>query len=208
MPQVVSGELAIDRKGRMRIPFTDLAVRPPEERLGDFEESFLPLTPEEARLAAERCIHCPDPAPCFEACPANNDIPSAMWLIEEGDFIGAAEVYRMTSSLPEICGRVCPHEALCQGSCVRNKRGEPVLTGALEAFVTDYQRQHATVDVPLGPRSGKRVAVVGSGPSGLSVAQQLVQAGHAVTVFEAAPSPGGLLVYGIPNFKLSKQVVS
>jgi glutamate synthase (NADPH/NADH) small chain len=207
MPQVVSGELGIDRKSRMKIPFVDVSARSPEERLCDFGDTFLPLTPEEARVAAERCIHCPDPAPCFEACPANNDIPSAMWLIEKGDFIGAAEVYRRTSSLPEICGRVCPHEALCQGSCVRNKRGEPVLTGALEAFVTDYQRAHATVEIPVGPSTGKKVAVVGSGPSGLSVAEQLVQAGHAVAVYEAAPTPGGLLVYGIPNFKLSKEVV-
>src|SRR3990172_7354293 len=187
MPQVVSGELAIDRKGRMRLPFTDLAVRPPEERLGDFEESFLPLTPEEARLAAERCIHCPDPAPCFEACPANNDIPSAMWLSEEGDFIGAAEVYRMTSSLPEICALVCPHEALCQGSCVRNKRGEPVLTGAIEAFVTHYERDHGRVEIPRAAPSGRRVAIVGSGPAGLACAERLVQDGHAVTIFEAYP---------------------
>jgi glutamate synthase (NADPH/NADH) small chain len=207
MPEVNGEELAIDRKGRMRIPFTDIVARPVEERLGDFEETFLPLTPEEARLAAERCIHCPDPAPCYEACPAHNDIPSAMWLIEKGDFVGAAEIYRRTSSMPEICGRVCPHEAMCQGACVRNKRGEPVLTGALEAFATGYQRQNGKVEIPLGLRSGKRVAVVGSGPSGLGVAEQLVQNGHEVTVFEALPAPGGLLVYGIPNFKLSKKVV-
>src|SRR3990172_5715745 len=153
MPEVNGAELAIDRKGRMRIAFTDIVARPVEERLGDFEETFLPLTPEEARLAAERCIHCPDPAPCYEACPAHNDIPSAMWLIEKGDFVGAAEIYRRTSSMPEICGRVCPHEAMCQGACVRNKRGEPVLTGALEAFVTGYQRQNEKVEIPLGYRT-------------------------------------------------------
>jgi glutamate synthase (NADPH/NADH) small chain len=130
-----------------------------------------------------------------------------MWLIEHGDFLAAADLYRETSSLPEICGLVCPHEALCQGSCVRAKRGEPVLTGALEAFVTTYQRDHGQVDLRLAPPTGKRVAIVGSGPAGLACAEQLAARGHAVTIFEAAPSPGGLLTYGIPNFKLPKAVV-
>jgi glutamate synthase (NADPH/NADH) small chain len=199
-------EMNVDRKARMRLPLEDLRARPVDERRNDFEPTFLPLTEDEARRAAERCIHCPE-APCTEACPVNNDISSALWLIEQGDFLGAARIYRKTSSLPEICGLVCPHEALCQGSCVRNKRGEPVLTGALEAFVTAYERGHAPVEIPKGQPSGKRVAVVGSGPAGLACAEQLVIHGHAVTVFEAAPCPGGLLTYGIPNFKLSKSIV-
>ena len=130
-----------------------------------------------------------------------------MWLIEQGDFLGAAAIYRKTSSLPEICGRVCPHEQLCQGSCVRSKRGEPVLTGALEAFAADRERAAGDVEFPRGAPTGKRVAIVGSGPAGLSCAEQLVQRGHQVTIFEVFLAPGGLLVYGIPNFKLSKKVV-
>jgi glutamate synthase (NADPH/NADH) small chain len=207
MADKTSAKPQIDRKARMKIPYEEVPARPVAERLCDFGETFLPLTAEQAKVAAERCIHCPDPAPCFEACPTSNDISAAMWLIEAGDFLGAAQIYRQTSSLPEICGRVCPHEALCQGACVRNKRGEPVLTGALEAFVTDYQRQHGSTAIPVGPLSGRRVAIVGSGPAGLACAEQLLQKGHQATVFEAAPSPGGLLTYGIPNFKLSKSVV-
>lgn len=200
-------EPVVDRKARMKIPFEDLKARPVEERVKDFEPTFIQLTPEEARRAAERCIHCPDPAPCFKACLVQNNIPAVMWLIEQGDFIGAAEIYRQTSSMPEICGRVCPHEALCQGACPRNKRGEPVITGALEMFVTDYQRRHSKVEIPVGTPTGKQVAIIGSGPAGLSCAEQLVQRGHSVTIYEAAPALGGLLLYGIPNFKLPKDVV-
>jgi glutamate synthase (NADPH/NADH) small chain len=207
MQAIPSEDLIIDRKSRMKIPFEEQHARPVTERSRDFEATYIPLTPEQARMAAERCIHCPDPAACHKACPVQNDIPSAMWLIEQGDFIGAAEIYRKTSSMPEICGRVCPHEALCQGACPRSKRGEPVLTGALEAFVADYQRQHGKVEVQVGAPTGKRVAIVGSGPSGLACADLLTGQGHAVTVFEALPAPGGLLVYGIPNFKLEKSLV-
>jgi glutamate synthase (NADPH/NADH) small chain len=207
MQAIPSEDLTIDRKSRMKIPFEEVEARLVEERVRDFEPTYIPLTPEMARIAAERCIHCPDPAACHKACPVLNDIPSAMWLIEQGDFIGAAEIYRRTSFMPEICGRVCPHEALCQGACPRNKRGEPVLTGALEAFVADYQRQHGVVEIPVGKPTGKHVAIIGSGPSGLACADLLIQHGHDVTIFEALPAPGGLLVYGIPNFKLEKSVV-
>src|SRR3989304_1276474 len=152
----------VDRKARMKLPFEDLRTRPAEERLKDFDATFFPLTEDEARRAAERCIQCPE-APCMVACPVPNTIPSAMGLIENGEFVAAAELSRQTSSLPEICGLVCPHEALCQGSCVRNKRGEPVLTGALEAVVTAYEREHAPVEVPVGRPSGKRGGVGGAG---------------------------------------------
>ncbi len=207
MPELKSDRPQIDRKARMKLPFEELSARPIEERVRDFEATFIDLTPEQAMAAAERCIQCPDPSACVEACVVHNDIPQAMWLIEQGDFLGAAEIYRQTSSMPEICGLVCPHEALCQGACVRNKRGEPVITGALEAFVTTYQRQNSNVAIPVGKPTGKRVAVVGSGPSGLACAEQLVRMGHAVTIFEALPTAGGLLIYGIPNFKLPKPIV-
>jgi glutamate synthase (NADPH/NADH) small chain len=199
--------MVFDRKARMKIPPVEHAVRPPAERIADFGDTYLPLTEDQARNAAERCIHCADPAPCVKACPLHNDISSAMWLIEKGDFLGAAALYRQTSSLPEVCGRVCPHEQLCQGACVRTKADETVLTGALEAFAVDYQRAHQGVEIPVGAPSGKRVAMVGAGPASLACAEQLRQKGHAVTIFEALPSAGGLLMYGIPNFKLNKGVV-
>jgi glutamate synthase (NADPH/NADH) small chain len=207
MERVKGAELAIDRKERINTSPPQLQERSPELRVCDFEPTLVSLTPEMAREIAFCCIHCPDPAPCQEACPVNNNIPEAMWLIEAGDFEGAAEVYRETSTLPEICGRVCPHDALCQGACVRNKRGLPVYTGVLEAFVSDYAREKTGVTLPVGKATGKRVAIVGAGPSGLACAAKLRAAGHEVTVFDKNPAPGGLLLYGIPNFKLPTDVV-
>ncbi|MEN6301052.1 MAG: NAD(P)-dependent oxidoreductase [Anaerolineaceae bacterium] len=207
MQAIPSEFLAIDRKSRKYIPFFDVDTRDPNERVCDFDDVMIPLNAERAMLEASRCVHCPDPAACVVACPVHNDIPSAMWLIENGEFLEAAKLYRETSSMPEICSRVCPHEQLCQGSCVHNKMHEPVLTGPLEAFVTCYERQAVGVEIPVGEPTGKKVAIVGAGPAGLSCAEQLVQKGHEVTIFDSKPSPGGLLLYGIPNFKLCKEIV-
>ncbi|MCL4529022.1 MAG: NAD(P)-dependent oxidoreductase [Chloroflexi bacterium] len=206
MQAVPSEFLAIDRKARANKPFYDLDLRPPETRTCDFDAVVIEFNAERAMVEASRCIHCPDPAPCMLACPTNNDIPSAMWLIEQGKFVEAAQIYHKTSSLPEVCGRVCPHEQLCQGSCVLNKHHQPVLTGELEAFAVDYERRAAGYVIPLGTPTGKRIAVVGAGPAGLACADILVQKGYEVTVFDSKPAPGGLLVYGIPNFKLPKNI--
>jgi glutamate synthase (NADPH/NADH) small chain len=207
--RAISGDfLAIDRKNRARILSLDIQNRPVEERVCDFEDVVIPLDPETAMYEASRCVQCPDPAPCVQACPVHNDIPSAMWLIEQGKFLEAAELYRQTSSMPEICGRVCPQEQLCQGSCSRLKSTTPVLTGALEAFVADYERaQYGSIQIPVGHSTGKKVAIVGSGPAGMACAEQLVRQGHHVTIFEMKPAFGGLLTYGIPSFKLPNQVV-
>lgn len=206
MQYIPSESLPIDRRARVYMPFYDLDLRPPAERKCDFGDVVIDFSPERAMMEASRCIHCPDPAPCMEACPAHNDIPSAMWLIEQGRFLEAATLYHQTSSLPEICGRICPHEQLCQGSCVLNKKQTPVLCGELEAFTADYQRRREGHAIPCAPPTGKRVAIIGAGPAGLGCADQLVQRGHDVTIFESKPSPGGLLVHGIPNFKLPKDV--
>ncbi len=207
MRAIPSEFLAIDRKERARMPSLEVEARPVFERIHDFDDVVIPMTAEQAMLEASRCVQCPDPAPCTQACPAHNDIPSAMWLIEHGDFLEAAKIYRQTSSMPEICGRVCPQEQLCQGSCSHLKSFSSVLTGPLEAFVADFERRTVGVEIPLGKPLGKRVAIVGAGPSGLACAEQLVQRGYGVTIFDAKPAPGGLLTYGIPNFKLPKEVV-
>jgi glutamate synthase (NADPH/NADH) small chain len=188
----------------MKLAYKEPPIRPVDERVMDFDNVFLPLNPDRAIYEAKRCIHCADPAPCYKACPAHNDISLALWHIENGEFLKAAQVYRQTSSLPEICSQVCPHEQLCQGSCVRNKRCEPVLTGPLENFAVLYERNAVGVELAVGKTSGKRVAVVGAGPAGLGCAEQLVQMGHVVHIYDAKPAPGGLLTYGIPNFKLPK----
>ncbi|TSA48011.1 MAG: NAD(P)-dependent oxidoreductase [Chloroflexi bacterium] len=206
MQTIPSEFLEIDRKARVYMPYQDLSLRPPTERVCDFGDVVIPLDSDRAMLEASRCIHCPDPAPCMLACPCHNDIPSAIWLIEQGSYVEAAQLYRQTSSLPEICSRVCPHEQLCQGSCVLNKTHEPVLCGPLETFVTCYERKTAGVAIPVGKPTGKKVAIVGAGPAGLGCTEKLLEQGHSVTLFDSKPAPGGLLVYGIPNFKLAKEV--
>jgi glutamate synthase (NADPH) small chain len=206
MQTIPSENLEIDRKARVYMPYQDPSLRPPTERVCDFGDVAIPLDSDRAMLEASRCIHCPDPAPCMVACPCHNDIPSAMWLIEQGRYIEASELYRQTSSLPEICSRVCPHEQLCQGSCVLNKTFEPVLCGPLETFVTCYERKTQGVTLTTGKSTGRKVAIVGAGPAGLGCAERLIRSGHEVTFFDSKPAPGGLLVYGIPNFKLSKEV--
>jgi glutamate synthase (NADPH/NADH) small chain len=198
----------VDRKERMKIPHTPYRERDPRERVRDFEEVVIGYDAESAMREASRCIMCPE-AHCSKACPLHNDIVGALELIAEGDFLGAADLYRQTSIFPEICGRVCPQERLCEGACPLGKRGEPPSLGKLEMFVTDLQRQ--TSGWPLPPKAlatGKDVAVVGSGPAGMAVAESLIKRGHSVTVYEATPSPGGLLMYGIPNFKLPKALVN
>ena len=207
MPIIASESLPIDRKARARIPSLEQTIRPVNERVCDFNDVIIPMDAAQAMLEASRCVHCPDPAPCVEACPAHNDIPSAMWLIEQGEFLEAAKVYRQTSSLPEICGRVCPQEQLCQGSCTHQKLHEPVMTGPLEAFVTCYERRVIGVEIPVGEPTSKRVAIVGAGPAGIACAEQLLKLGHSVTVYDSKPRGGGLMTYGIPNFKLPKEVV-
>jgi glutamate synthase (NADPH/NADH) small chain len=192
----------------MQLKSYGLLLRPAEERARDFDEAIIRVDEDWAVHEATRCIHCPDPAPCHKACPAKNDISYTMWLIEHGRFLEAASVYRQTSSLPEVCGRVCPQEKLCEGACVRGKKEElPVPTGVLEAFATHYERRKVGVTIPVGKFTGKKVAIIGAGPAGLACAEQLVRSGHWVTIFDARPAPGGLLTYGIPNFKLPKGVV-
>lgn len=197
-----------ERRQRIGLSPLEPTYRAPEERIQDFNECNLGFSIRQAMEEASRCIHCPQPSACVVACPMGNDIPTALWYIEQGDFVKAAAVYRETNPLPEICGRVCPGESTCAASCVLTKRERGIATGALEAFASDYQRE--TVGVPLPPvaePSGKRVAVIGAGPAGLAAAENLAASGHAVTVFDAMPEPGGLLVYGIPSFKLDKSLV-
>jgi len=199
---------ALDRKSKMKIPHQPIAQRPVAERVRDFDEIYIEYTPEQAITEASRCLLCPDPK-CVEACPLHNNIPEAMQKIAQGDFLGAAAIYHQTSPFPEICSRVCPHERLCEGACVVGKRGEPIACGHLEVFVTDYERaQHGIPIPPGGLRTGYRVAIVGAGPASLACAQKLNEFGHTVDVFEALPEAGGLLMYGIPRFKLSRSVVS
>jgi glutamate synthase (NADPH) small chain len=197
----------VDRKARMKLESNGLPLRPAGERIKDFDEAIIRLDEDWAKSEAKRCIHCPDPAPCQKACPGGNDISYAVWLIEHGQYLEAASVYRQTSSLPEVCGRICPQERLCEGACVRGKKGHPVPTGALEAFTTHYERRKQGVTIPVGDFTGHKIAIIGAGPAGLACAEQLVRKGHWVTIFDAWPAPGGLLTYGIPNFKLPKRVV-
>jgi glutamate synthase (NADPH) small chain len=176
------------------------------QRICDFDEIYGLYDEATAREQASRCINCPDP-PCAQTCPLGNRIPVWLALVADGQFLEAAEVSRSTSNMPEICGRVCPQERLCEGACILNARSEPVAIGAVEKFLNEYAFAHDAVDAVTVAPNGYRVAVVGSGPGGIACADELAKLGYAVTVFEAQGRPGGLLVNGIPSFKLEKSIV-
>jgi len=179
----------------------------PKLRIQNFGEVALGYTRENALREASRCLGCKKPA-CVEGCPVNVQIPQFVGKMKEGDFEGAIRAIKETNALPAICGRVCPQESQCESKCVLGKKGEPVAVGRLERFAADYELAKGEVTVPekVAP-TGKRVAVVGAGPSGLTVAGELAKMGHEVTIFEALHKAGGVLVYGIPEFRLPKAIV-
>jgi len=196
------------RKKPERIPRQEMPVRLPEVRNKDFNEVALGFTPELALIEAKRCLQCPK-HPCVDGCPVSVDIPGFIHLVSEGDFIGAAQKIKETNLLPSVCGRVCPQEEQCEQVCVVAKIDKPVAIGRLERFVADYEREQGAVELPkVAPSTGKKVAVVGSGPAGITVSYELLQAGHKVTIFEALHELGGVLVYGIPEFRLPKAIVA
>ena len=177
-----------------------------EVRARNFKEVALGYTAEQAIDEANRCLNCKNPV-CVKGCPVNVPIPQFIKKVQEGDFEGAYQVISLTSSLPAVCGRVCPQETQCEAKCIRGIKGEPVGIGRLERFVADYHNEHAT-EAPVKPESnGHKVAVVGSGPAGLTCAGDLAKKGYDVTVFEAFHLAGGVLVYGIPEFRLPKAIV-
>jgi glutamate synthase (NADPH/NADH) small chain len=178
----------------------------PKVRARNFDEVALGYSEEIALDEAQRCLHCKN-MPCVEGCPVNVHIPEFIDKIKEGDFEGAYQIIRETSSLPAVCGRVCPQETQCESKCTRGIRGEPVGIGRLERFVADWHRDHTEQKPEPVASNGHKVAVVGSGPSGLTCAGDLVKLGYKVTVFEALHTAGGVLVYGIPEFRLPKKIV-
>jgi glutamate synthase (NADPH) small chain len=192
---------------KMQIPRQPMPEQKPEERVNNFIEVPFGYDTETAMREAERCLQC-KARPCVKGCPVEVPIPEFIRLISEGKFIEAAWKLKETNSLPAVCGRVCPQEEQCEILCVRGKKGEPVAIGRLERFAADFERGKGEVMIPkVPPPTGKRIAVVGSGPSGLTAAGDLAKMGHEVTVFEALHKAGGVLVYGIPEFRLPKAIV-
>jgi len=196
------------RKKPDRIPRQEMPIRKPKDRIQDFEEVSLGFDATLAQKEAQRCLQCPK-QPCMDGCPVAVDITGFIHLVTEGDFIGAAHKIKETNLLPAVCGRVCPQEEQCEQVCVVAKIDEPVAIGRLERFVADYEREQGAVELPkIAPPTGKKVAVIGSGPAGITVSYELLQAGHKVTIFEALHELGGVLVYGIPEFRLPKSIVA
>ena len=178
----------------------------PAVRSRNFEEVAQGYTAEMAVEEAGRCLHCKN-SPCVAGCPVNIRIPEFIAKVAEGDFQAAYEIIHTTNTLPAISGRVCPQESQCECLCVRGKKGEPVAIGRLERFVADWYREHGTEKTAKPASNGVKVAVVGSGPAGLTCASDLGKLGYAVTIFEAFHTAGGVLVYGIPQFRLPKEIV-
>jgi glutamate synthase (NADPH/NADH) small chain len=179
----------------------------PQERIHNFAEVTLGYTSEQAMAEARRCLDCANPT-CMQGCPVDVNIPAFLKKIEEGDFKGAIQVIKETDALPAVTGRVCPQETQCEGTCVLCKKYEPVSIGRLERFAADWEAKEGSLDGAPGLQpAGKAVAVVGSGPAGLTVAADLAQLGYRVTIYEALHASGGVLTYGIPEFRLPKSIV-
>ncbi len=188
------------------IPRGSPPKRGARERIADFREIYGNFDAAAVRAQASRCIQCPHPL-CMTGCPLQNRIPEWLALAAQGQFLEAAAVSRSTSNMPEICSRVCPQERLCEGACILNCKSEPVAIGAVEKFINDYAFDHGAVEACAAAPNGFSVAVIGSGPGGIAAADELAQLGYDVTVFESLMIPGGLLVNGIPAFKLEKRIV-
>ncbi len=198
---------SITPKERLAIPRQEMLSQDPVVRSHNFQEVNLGYTSELAQKEALRCLQCKDPA-CIKGCPVNIKIDQFIKLIAEGDFLGAARKIKEDNVLPAVCGRVCPQEDQCEKTCILTKKYKSVAIGNLERFAADYERETGNVELPsVLPPTGKKIAVIGSGPAGLSCANDLVQLGHAVTVFEALHELGGVLMYGIPQFRLPKEIV-
>lgn len=194
--------MSTERPSRPKMP-----QRPPEERIKDFNEVPLGLSEEVAVAEARRCIQCKKPT-CIEGCPVEIDIPGFIKLLSQGELDGAIAKIKEKNSLPAICGRVCPQEDQCESKCILGRRGQPVAIGYLERFLADYEREKGVKAPSLPPPRDKKVAVIGSGPAGLTCAGDLARMGYKVTIFEALHAPGGVLVYGIPEFRLPKAIVA
>ena len=178
----------------------------PKVRAANFQEVCLGYNKDEAMEEAKRCLNCKN-AKCVKGCPVSIDIPGFVEKVKSGEFEEAAKVIAKSSALPAVCGRVCPQESQCEGQCIRGIKGEPVSIGKLERFVADWSRENGFVPAKPEQTNGKKVAVVGSGPAGLTCAGDLAKMGYEVTIFEALHEPGGVLLYGIPEFRLPKEAV-
>jgi glutamate synthase (NADPH/NADH) small chain len=201
-------EKATKKVKREKIPRQPMPEQEPEVRAKNFDEVPFGLSPEAAIKEAQRCLQCKKPG-CVAGCPVEIDIPGFIQLIKEEKFTESIRLVWQKNSLPAVCGRVCPQEIQCEGLCIVGKKDEPVAIGNLERFVADWERENGTGALPPTENpTGKKVAVVGSGPAGLTVAGDLIAKGHEVTVFEAFHKSGGVLVYGIPEFRLPKEIVA
>lgn len=189
-----------------KIPRVPVREQDPKVRATNFEEVCYGYNVEEAQLEATRCLHCKNPR-CVAACPVSVKIPNFIAQVAAGNFAAAAAVIAEDSSLPAICGRVCPQETQCEGSCILGVKGAPVAIGKLERFVADWSRENGGVKPEIAPANGHKIAVIGSGPAGLACASDLAKLGYDVTIFEALHRPGGVLEYGIPEFRLPKDKV-
>ena len=197
----------VEKKEKQKIPKQKMPEQDPKFRAKNFKEVPFGYSPELAQLEASRCLQCKKPK-CIEGCPVEIDIPAFIKLIADGDYVGAARKLKERNSLPAVCGRVCPQEDQCEKVCIVGKKDDPVAIGRLERFAADWEREKGEVSVPeKTPSTGKKVAVVGAGPAGLTLAGDLILKGHEVTVFEALHKAGGVLIYGIPEFRLPKEIV-
>ena len=191
-----------------RIPRVPVREQDPKLRAQNFDEVCLGYNEQEALLEASRCLNCKNPR-CVAACPVHLQIPQFIQQIAEGNIGAAAQIIAQDSSLPAVCGRVCPQETQCEGSCILGVKSEPVAIGKLERFVADSVREHPelALQVEMAKPNGKKVAVIGSGPAGLACASDLAKKGYGVTIYEALHKAGGVLEYGIPEFRLPKDTV-